>query len=143
MTAKEYLSQLRRYDRMIESKKAEIERIRLSLEYKSVSYDGQRVQGGGASREDMICKMLDFERDMEDQVRELIELKKEIMAQIDKLDQAEYIQLLYLRYLEFKTWEEISVKMNFSYRYVLKLHGRALQELEKKLKVDTKRHIEQ
>lgn len=138
MTAKEYLSQLRRYDRMIESKKAEIERIRLSLEYKSVSYDGQRVQGGGASREDMICKMLDFERDMEDQVRELIELKKEIMAQIDKLDQAEYIQLLYLRYLEFKTWEEISVKMNFSYRYVLKLHGRALQELEKKLKVDTK-----
>lgn len=138
MTAKEYLSQLRRYDRMIESKKAEIEQIRLSLEYKSVSYDGQRVQGGGASREDMICKMLDFERDMEDQVRELIELKKEIMAQIDKLDQAEYIQLLYLRYLEFKTWEEISVKMNFSYRYVLKLHGRALQELEKKLKVDTK-----
>lgn len=138
MTAKEYLSQLRRYDKMIESKKAEIERIRLSLEYKSVSYDGQRVQGGGASREDMICKMLDFERDMEDQVRELIELKKEIMAQIDKLDQAEYIQLLYLRYLEFKTWEEISVKMNFSYRYVLKLHGRALQELEKKLKVDTK-----
>lgn len=42
-------------------------------------------------------------------------------------------QILSLRYLSFKTWEEIAVIMDLSYQWVHKLHERALIKIAEKM----------
>ena len=39
--------------------------------------------------------------------------------------------LLIYRYLDFETWESIAVMMNYGIRHVYKLHGRALNHIDK------------
>lgn len=39
-------------------------------------------------------------------------------------------RLLELRYINGYTWEQIAVKMNFSYQWVCVLHGRALAQIQ-------------
>jgi DNA-directed RNA polymerase specialized sigma subunit len=78
---------------------------------------------------------------MEDNSVELVELKKEINAEIDryvnlqrevnaiinKLDDADQVTVIQKRYFEYKTWEQISCEMRYSYRNVCNIHGKALQ----------------
>ena len=61
------------------------------------------------------------------------------MEMIDLLDNGDEIAVLYQRYFNYRKWEEIAVDMNYTYRGILKIHGRALQNLEK---VFTKIHID-
>jgi hypothetical protein len=49
-------------------------------------------------------------------------------------------QLLELRYLCFKTWEQIAVDLGYDLRYLHKLHSRALDSCETNFEKDTKRH---
>ena len=60
----------------------------------------------------------------------LYEIKKEILENVNKLDDATLRTLLILRYLNFQTWEMIACKMNYGYRHILRLHGNALIEIK-------------
>ena len=42
-------------------------------------------------------------------------------------------QILSLRYLSFKTWEQIAVIMDLSYQWVHKLHERALEKIAERM----------
>lgn len=142
MKAKDYLLQVRRINKLIELKQNEINKLNLYLGVKAVNYEGERVQSSNTmDRTDLICKIVDFEIELKEYIKQLIDLKKEIMQTIDKLDEADLIKLLYLRYFDFKTWEEIAITMNYSYRWILKLHGISLQKIEKILQQDTPVHI--
>lgn len=142
MKAKDYLLQVRRINKLIELKQNEINKLNLYLGVKAVNYEGERVQSSNTmDRTDLICKIVDFEIELKEYIKQLIDLKKEIMQTIDKLDDADLIKLLYLRYFDFKTWEEIAITMNYSYRWILKLHGISLQKIEKILQQDTPVHI--
>lgn len=142
MKAKDYLLQVRRINKLIELKQSEINKLNLYLGVKAVNYEAERVQSSNTmDRTDLICKIVDFEIELKEYIKQLIDLKKEIMQTIDKLDDADLIKLLYLRYFDFKTWEEIAITMNYSYRWILKLHGISLQKIEKILQQDTPVHI--
>lgn len=142
MKAKDYLLQVRRINKLIELKQNEINKLNLYLGVKAVNYEAERVQSSNTTdRTDLICKIVDFEIELKEYIKQLIDLKKEIMQTIDKLDDADLIKLLYLRYFDFKTWEEIAITMNYSYRWILKLHGISLQKIEKILQEDTPIHI--
>lgn len=142
MKAKDYLLQVRRINKLIELKQSEINKLNLYLGVKAVNYEAERVQSSNTTdRADLICKIVDFEIELKEYIKQLIDLKKEIMQTIDKLDEADLIKLLYLRYFDFKTWEEIAITMNYSYRWILKLHGISLQKIEKILQQDTPVHI--
>ena len=52
-------------------------------------------------------------------------------SEIQSLDSPVYIDILYKRYVEYKTLEEIAVEMSYSYRQVLRLHGLALQDFKR------------
>lgn len=56
----------------------------------------------------------------------LYEIKKEILENVNKLDDATLRTILILRYLNFQTWEMIACKMNYSYMQICRLHGKAL-----------------
>ena len=71
---------------------------------------------------------------LQELVRKLVEIRAEIMTTISKLNNTDHREILYKRYCQSKTWEVIACELDYSYRWILKLHGRALLEIEKFLK---------
>ena len=55
---------------------------------------------------------------------------REIRQQIGMVPDPTEQEILSRRYLLEQRWEKISVEMNYDYRYVLKLHGKALLHFE-------------
>ena len=64
------------------------------------------------------------------QIKQAAALALEIEQAIENLEDERLKLLLRYRYISGWTWERIAVEMNLEYRWVLRLHGRALTELE-------------
>ena len=79
------------------------------------------------SMEDTICKMVDMENEINEDIDRLVDLKAEIMRRIKCVENTEYQTLLELRYLCFKRWEDVAAEMGYDLRYVYKLHDQALE----------------
>jgi hypothetical protein len=142
MTAKQYLSQAYRIDQRINSKLEQIVSLR-ALAAKATSTLSDTPPSGTRnvhSMEDTIAKMVDLENEINADINTLVDLKREFVFIIKKISNPEYQTLLELRYLCFKTWEQIAVEMGYDLRYIHKLHGKALENCEINLKEDTKRH---
>lgn len=57
--------------------------------------------------------------------------RKKISNVIRQVNDERYMRVLFERYIKGEKWEQIAVNMGYDYRYILKLHGRALQEVDK------------
>ena len=136
MTNKEYLAQAYRIDQRINSKLEQIISLRdLSTKATSTLSD----MPGSATRnvrsmEGVIVKMIDLENEINEDIDTLVDLKKEIMGFIKNIDNLEQQTLLELRYLCFKTWEQISVDMGYSIQNAYKVHDKALENMSIKNK---------
>lgn len=135
MSAKEYLRQTKRIDAIIQTKIEQMEYLRNMLTNVSPFLDPNKVSGGGGDSKDrignLICKILEYENEITEQIDRLIDLKREIAAKIDLMKDDEHRLILSSRYLSFKSWEQIAVDMSYTLRHVCRLHGEALQEFEK------------
>ena len=142
MTAKEYLGQTYRIDQRINSKLEQIASLReLSSKATNTLTDIPRNPSRDIHpMESIIAKMIDLENEINNDIDTLVDLKREIVTIIKVIENPEYQTLLELRYLCFKSWEQIAVDMGYELRYLHKLHGRALKTCESILKEDTKRH---
>jgi hypothetical protein len=135
VTAKQYLRQVKRLDDIVNAKLEQVHALRdLAARITSrPSVDGVQVSGNHDKIGDAIAKIIDLERDINETVNRLIDLKREVITNIDRVPTDDYRLLLTLRYLNFKTWEQIAVDMCYTYKWVHILHGRALEEFEKVL----------
>lgn len=134
MTAKEYLEQVHRFNQQIVSKKAELESYReLSL---SISGGGFE-QSYNASRntsapfERYSNKIMDLEREIQEDMVTLGNMKFEVGLEIDKLECANERLVLRYRYLMLMTWGEVAKKLNYTKRWVLRIHDKAMFNFEK------------
>lgn len=134
--AKEYLQQLKRLDILIKQKNKEVDNLRLkSKSTSSIDYSKEKVQtspSGEASFVKLIGRIVDLETEISQEINIFVEEKHKIINQIQKLNNADYIRLLYKRYVEYKSLERICVEMDFSYDYIKHLHGCALKDFEDK-----------
>ena len=134
MDTKQYLQQISRLDRMINNKLAEISQLReLAMSVSAVKNE-ERVQT--TPNFDKIgtayCKIEEMEEKLDKLIDEFVDKRNLIISQIDKIENETYYEILFARYIEKKTFEKIADEMTYSFRNVTRLHGRALQELEKK-----------
>ena len=134
MTTKEYLCQISRLDRMINNKLSEISQLReLAMSVSAITNE-ERVQN--TPNFDKIgtayCKIEEMEEKLDKLIDEFVDKKNLIISQIDKIENETYYEILFARYIEKKTFEKIADEMTYSWRQVIRLHGRALQEFEKK-----------
>jgi hypothetical protein len=65
------------------------------------------------------------------QIDELVDVKREIARNISALENIDYQLLLEKRYLSFHSWEQIAAEMHYSSRWVHIVHSRALNAFEK------------
>lgn len=134
MDTKQYLQQISRLDRMINNKLAEISQLReLAMSVSAVKNE-ERVQT--TPNFDKIgnayCKIEEMEEKLDKLIDEFVDKKNLIISQIDKIENETYYDILFARYIEKKTFEKIADEMTYSWRQIIRLHGRALQEFEKK-----------
>ena len=59
--------------------------------------------------EDIICKIVDLEKEINEDINRLVDLKFEIMSIIKAIGNLIYQTLLEQRYLCFRTWEQIAI----------------------------------
>ena len=132
MTAKEYMEQARYLDMQINSK---IEQVRtlneLATKVTTVYSDMPHSPNRNTRRmEETIAKIIDLESEIDRDIDALVDLKREIMRVVNSVESAEYRTILEMRYLQFKKWEQISLLMSTDLRWVYRMHGKALKEVQ-------------
>ena len=136
MTAKEYLSQAYRLNRMANTKMEQIENLRALSEKVTASYGSEQVSHSRnvTSMEDTIVRIVAAQEDLNRQISEIVRFQVEISTLIDKVQNVNYSQILTKRYLRFMPWNRIASEMGYSRRWVLQKHGQALEVVEKLLR---------
>lgn len=131
MTAKEYLSQAYRLDKRIDSKIKQLKSLNLlATKCTSTLSDMPKSQSISNSRlEDTVVKIVDLQEEINMDIDSLVDLKRDIVKTIKSVQNPEYQIILELRYLCFKTWEEIAVQMNCSIDNVFKIRKNALKSV--------------
>lgn len=138
MTAKEYLLQLRKYERAAKNKQKEYDRIRKSLVFlQGIAYDKDRVQTSPKDTlSETIAELVDAENEAVAAIAQYVDMYNNIVDKINSLSRPEYVEILSKRYLS-ETYQErrlvaIACDMDFSYERVKHMHGEALQEFSQK-----------
>lgn len=129
MTAKEYLDQAYRLDQRINSKLEQVLSLReLTTKATATMSD---MPGGGSRNvyrmQEIIGKIVDLENEINADIDALVDLKREMVATIKAVTDPECQTLLELRFLCFKTWEQIAVEMNYSIQHIYRLRDKALK----------------
>ena len=131
MKAKEYLQQLQRLNTVINQKVKELESLRMqSKSLGGTDYSKERVKtshSGNSPFVNIIGKAIDLEGEINREIDKFIGEKHTIINQIQALHNSKYIRVLYKHYVEFKRLEVVAVEMNYTYQYIVELHGAALR----------------
>lgn len=129
---KEYLRQLHRLELCIEQRQEELNRLRELIGCNAIDY-GERVQTSPSadSIPNEVIRRAELEADISRKIERFLRLRHKIINEIQSLDNAVYVSILYKRYVEYKSLEEIAVEMNYSYIWIRKNHGKALLEFKR------------
>lgn len=140
MTAKQYLGQLKILDIKIKQRRREYNQLlsdAMCNASPTLKQDKVQTSISGDPMGDRLIKAADIEQEIDKLTRMLIAERHRIIGEIHMLNDARYIQILYLHYVEHKRLEDVAdimVKTNgesYSYDHIASLHGMALQDFEK------------
>lgn len=124
---------LKRYQQAILAEQVieeEIRQLRLDQMMPAINTDGMPHGTEKTDLSSYAVKMDELLEELKEELERKIEIRREITRQIRKLPNETEITLMRLRYIHGLKWEEIALKMCYTYRYVTKLHGRALEHFE-------------
>lgn len=132
MTAKEFMKQHERVVEKIRQIEIQIYDIEQTLGIKGVNYDYQ-PHGSGISQvtEATATKLIELREVQRDLVDKLWTKRIEIERIIFMIENATFAELLQRKYIRLQKWEDIATDMKFDSRYIYKLHGKALVEVDK------------
>lgn len=136
MTTKEYLNQVDRLNRMIDNKLAEIYQLKTLVCSISVATDSEKVKSSGSQDKmgDTIAKIVDMEKEADEMIDKMLDIKKKIVKQIESIKNTNYYDVLCCRYIGRMTFEKIAEKINYSEKQTRRIHDLALEEFEKNYK---------
>ena len=119
MNADEFLSQAYRIDQQIQSKVAQLDRLRACASGTGLRYGDVKVQTSGLDSmvENAVLKIMEEERAINEEIDRLVETKREIREVISRVEDVTCRLLLEKRSLLFQTWMEICADLNMSLRW--------------------------
>ena len=131
MNAKEYLGQAYRLDQRINSKLEQVASLNeLATKCTSTLTGMPRNPNRGTSTmADAVGKIVDLQAEINRDIDRLVDLKREMVTVIKAVNNTEYQTLLELRYLCFRTWEQIAVDMGYSIQHIYRLREKAYDKL--------------
>ena len=128
MTAKEYLGQAYRLDQRINSKLEQVASLNELATKCTWALTGmpRNPNRRTSTMAEVVAKIVDLQTEINYDIDRLIDLKREMVMLIKSVDNTECQTLLELRYLCFKTWEQIAVDMGYTIDNVYRIHRKAL-----------------
>lgn len=112
-----YLEQVERLDAIIKNKLIEKQQwkdIALGI---TANMDGERVQSSGVSDKlaNAVGRCVDMEAEIDSLVDKLIDIKKEVIQTIEQLYSPMEYNVLHMRYIQYKSLQEIADHYNRNY----------------------------
>lgn len=89
--------------------------------------------GTGQRIENAMAKIVDAENIIQSEMEILMVALGEIRQLISLVDDQVLRLILHKRYLCYQKWEQIAADLNYSWQWVHKMHGRALNEILRNL----------
>lgn len=130
LNAKIYLQQLKKLDIAINQKIWESDKLTIDLKRSSLS---------ASSYNELLHKKNLLEDEINSEIDYLIQKKHIIINQIQGLENPFHTQVLFKKYVEYKSVRTITLELHYSRAHICKLLSSALKELERKfLKDETK-----
>ena len=132
MNAKEYLSQAKYLDMRINSKLEQLESLNL-LATKATSVLTGMPHSPSKSTSpmaDAVVKIIALQEEINQDIDDLVDTKQEITKTIKGIQNVEFQTILEKRYLCFFSWEQIAATMSYDIRWLHRLHGKALEEVQ-------------
>lgn len=135
MAAKEFLNQAYLLDQRIKSKCEQIQPLNELVTKCTATLTGmpRNPNHGGSTMADAVCKIIDLQNEIAADMDRLVQIKRDIVDVIGKVDDVKCRILLEKRYLCGETWEEMTVSLYHNRRWVFQLHDKALDEVQKVL----------
>lgn len=129
MTPKAYLQQALRLDERIHSKIEQIESLNELATKCTSAITGMPHNPipSTSTMADAVSKIVDLQEEIKADIDRLVDLKRELVQVIKSVDEIECQMLLELRYLCYKSWDEIAVEMGYTVRNIHYLHKQALR----------------
>lgn len=131
---KEYLKEIKYKQEYLQRLKDRRSSLHMEVSFGGIDYSADRIQNSPKNKmEEAIIKLSDRIESLDRTIARIsVEIDDRIGC-LEKLPRGAYKNLLYKRYVEGKSFEEISVEMGYMYNYTCNLHGEALIELSKLL----------
>ena len=129
MTAKQWLGRARYIDReiaLLQKTKAE---TRDSLTKITQSYESDGAQVSKDPHK--FDRLAELENMIDEKVDELTRTKAEIMQVIFRIEDRRQKMVLISYYIRMKTFEQIAVEMNYSFRQITNIRRRGIMEVQK------------
>ncbi len=130
MTAKEYLSRYRWQNDRINAKLEQVAELRRKAQtVSSGSSDGSHSSTPYDRIGEITARIVDLEREINEDIDRSIDVQREIRAAITTVPDERLRHLMELRYINCLTLEEIARRMDYSYKQICRLHGKALLQI--------------
>lgn len=127
---KEYLWQYRKALQKENEIETEIYQLRMNKISPSLVQDGLPHGSGGSDLSGYAAKIDELLRDLEKQMNKRIELRLRISREIESMSDETESLLLRYRYIQGLKWEDIALRMDYSWQHIHKIHAKALQHFE-------------
>lgn len=130
--AKAYLRKIELFDANINNRISDLQELKSLVTKITATISTVCVSGSGNQDRlgDAVAKIVDMQDEINLKIDKYIALKKEISELLEQIQDSDQVKVLHKRYFEYKAWEQIACEMNYSYRNVCYIHGKALQAVE-------------
>ncbi|MBQ5905911.1 MAG: hypothetical protein IIW88_08590 [Clostridia bacterium] len=133
MNADEFLSQIQKYDTLIDNKLSERQKLWCLATKITVPTDREVVQTSGISDKvgNIAAKLVDLENEIDSIIDEYIDIQRECIGVIDRLADVplQYI-IIHKHYVQGKAFTEIEKEEHYSYPWIIKQRDKALRRVE-------------
>lgn len=133
---KKFLNRSRYYEQRIKLKQAQIQHYRdMELSITASLKDVPTFGSAPTSKiENCTISIMGLEEDIQKEIENIKRDRLLVIEAINLVDEQDLRQILESRYIYETKWEEIALLSGYSYRWTLRLHGRALRLISKKAK---------
>ena len=140
---KNFLNRCKHYEQRIKLKQKQIQHYR-DLEYSvtaTIKEASAYTRTVSSKIENCSTAIIVMEEDIQKEIEQIKRNRLLIQEAINLLDNEDLQQILEARYVYEMKWEEIALLLEHSYRWTLRLHGKALKNISQKAKEAILSHI--
>lgn len=131
MNAKQFLSRGRWIEREITALMRTRDETRDRLTHITQNYDSDGAQSTKDPHK--FDALIELEYRLDERIDELCAVKTEILDTISKLEDSRERLALQLYYIDMKSWEQVAVELNYSWRQTMYIRKQAIKHVEENI----------